>query len=242
MKKLVIIPVYNEAKTLKGVLDRIGEHHSGDIVAIDDGSTDGSARILDDYSGIKVISHQKNLGYGQSLIDGFQYAVTRKYDLAVTIDCDEQHEPHLIPMMFGGVCGHDVLSGSRYMDESEKADRAPEDRRRINMMMTKSINQATGFDLTDSFCGFKCYRTSALARLSLDEAGYAQPIQLWIQARHFGLRVKEIAVPRIYKNLDRKFGGGMDNPQLRLKYYRRVMDKEMEKWSMSLSSELTPTI
>lgn len=242
MKKLVVIPVYNEAETLKGVLDRIRENHYGDVIAIDDGSTDGSAQILDDQAGIEVISHENNLGYGRSLIDGFRYAMTRRYDLVVTIDCDEQHEPHLIPMMFEGIEEFDLLSGSRYMLESEKADRAPEDRRRINMMMTSIINRVTGFGLTDSFCGFKCYRTSALARLCLDEAGYAQPIQFWIQASHFGLRVKEIAVPRIYKNLDRKFGGGMDNPELRLKYYKRVMNKEMEKWSMSLSSELTPTI
>jgi len=242
MKNLVIIPVYNEANTLKSVLDRIREHHCGDIIAIDDGSTDGSAQILDERAGVKVISHEKNLGYGRSLIDGFRYAVARRYDLAVTIDCDEQHEPHLIPMMFEGVRGYDVLSGSRYMEESEKADKAPEDRRRINMMMTDIINQVTGFDLTDSFCGFKCYRISALSQLSLDEAGYAQPMQFWIQASHFGLKIKEIAAPRIYKNLDRKFGGGMDNPELRLQYYMRVMKKEMEKWSMSLSSELTPTI
>ena len=242
MKKLVVIPVYNEAETLKGVLDRIRAHHSGDIVAIDDGSTDGSAQILDDYPGLIVISHENNLGYGRSLIDGFQYAIARRYDLVVTIDCDEQHEPCLIPMMFDNIDQFDLLSGSRYMDDSEKADRAPEDRRRINMLITETINQITGFNLTDSFCGFKCYRTSALARLSLGEAGYAQPIQFWIQASHFGLKVKEIAVPRIYKNLDRKFGGGMDNPELRLEYYKRVMNKEMEKWSIFSSSELTPTI
>jgi dolichol-phosphate mannosyltransferase len=242
MKKLVVIPVYNEAKTLKGVLDRISEHHSGDIVAVDDGSTDGSAEILDNYPGLIVINHEQNSGYGRSLIDGFRYAVDRRYDLVVTIDCDEQHEPRLIPMMFNSIDKFDILSGSRYLRESERADRAPEDRRRINMLITKAINQITGFNLTDSFCGFKCYQTSALAKLSLDEAGYAQPIQFWIQANHFGLTVREIAVPRIYKNLDRKFGGGIDNPELRLAYYMGVMEKEMEKWSIFSSSELTPTI
>ncbi len=242
MKNLVVIPVYNEAETLGKVLARIKSYYAGDIVAVDDGSTDGSAEILSGFEGIGVISHEKNLGYGQSLIDGFKYAVDRGYDLVVTMDCDEQHEPCFIPMMFDGIGDYDVLSGSRYLEESKNGNAPPPDRRKINMIVTGIVNQITGFGLTDSFCGFKCYKASALARLSLDEPGYGLPLQFWIQAMAFGLKIKETPVPRIYQNLDRKFGGDMDNPELRLEYYKRVMEKEMEKWSMSLSSELIQTI
>lgn len=242
MKKLVVIPVYNEAETLDNVLVCVRKYYAGDILAVDDGSTDRSSEILSGFDGVKIISHKRNLGYGQSLIDGFQYTVEREYDLVVTLDCDEQHEPCVIPLMFEGIGSYDVLSGSRYLEELDTDDKAPADRRRINKIITGIINQITGFNLTDSFCGFKCYRTSALARLRLDEPGYAQPIQFWIQAKQFGLKVKETPVPRIYKNLDRTFGDNMDNPVLRLEYYRGVLERELEKWSMSLSSELTLTI
>lgn len=242
MRKLVIIPVYNEADTLERVIDRIKKYHDGDIVVVDDGSTDGSSRILDAIPGIAVISHARNLGYGRSLNDGFAYAVENRYDLALTIDCDEQHEPAMIPKMIEAIGPADVLSGSRYLEEGGANGEAPRDRRKINKIITGIVNDITGYGLTDAFCGFKCYKVAALARLSLDEPGYAHPMQFWVQAKHFGLKVAEIGVPLIYKNLDRSFGGELDDPNLRLEYYMRVLEGEACKWSMSLSSELTRTI
>ena len=242
MKTLVVVPVFNEFSTLGAILSRIRHYHNGDIVAVDDGSDDGSTQLIERTEDVGLIRHEKNLGYGRSLIDGFEYAVNRGYDFVVTIDCDEQHEPRCIPRMFGNIADNDVLSGSRYLKESDLQDAAPRDRRRINLIITEIINRVTGYNLTDSFCGFKCYRVSALEKLQLDEPGYAQPMQFWVQARHFGLKVAETPVPRIYKNLDRKFGGELDDPQSRLNYYKRVLEKELTKWSMSLRSERILTI
>ena len=242
MKKLVIAPVYNEAETLSAVMARMKKCHDGDIVVVDDGSTDGSARILETIDGIKVIRHRNNLGYGQSLIDGFGYALDNRYELVVTIDCDEQHEPCMIPAMFRNIGDNDVLSGSRYLPMSEACGEPPKQRRNINMAITKIINKVTRFELTDSFCGFKCYKTSALARLYLDEPGYAMPLQFWVQAGHFGLKVAETPTPRIYKNMSREFGEGLDNPESRLEYYLRVIEKELCKWSICSSPELIRTI
>lgn len=238
---LVVVPVYNEAQTLKGVLEKIRYFHEGDILAVDDGSTDGSSDILEERKDIKVLRHPGNLGYGRSIIDGLDYAVTRGYKKVVTIDCDEQHEPRLIPAMFREVGDLDTLSGSRYLKPGPADDNPPEDRRSINVKITEIINDITGFNLTDSFCGFKCYRTRSLKKLQLDEPGYAQPLQFWIQAKRFGLTVGEIATPLIYKNLNRSFGGALDSPDLRLMYYKRVIERELKRWSISLPSALTRT-
>ena len=237
---LVVVPVYNEEKTLAGVLNKIAEYHEGDILAVDDGSDDGSSRILAEFDRLAVLRHPRNLGYGQSLIDGLRYAACHGYEKVVTIDCDEQHEPRLIPMMFERIGGLDVLSGSRYLSPSAGDDAPPTDRRRVNITITEMINRITGFGLTDSFCGFKCYRAPALRRLALDEPGYAQPLQFWIQAKRFGLSVGEIAVPRIYKNLNRSFGETLDDPELRLAYYTEVISRELKRWS--ISSPLEPTL
>ena len=242
MKTLVVVPVFNEAATLGPVLERILHFNPGHTLAVDDGSTDGSAAILESVRPCHIIRHETNLGYGRSLIDGFTFAVERGYELVITIDCDEQHEPCLIPRMFDRIGAADVLSGSRYLEDDRRGDPPPEDRRAINQRITAILNQITGYGLTDSFCGFKCYKTAALARLALDEPGYAMPLQFWIQAWRQGLVVKEIAVPRIYKNLDRTFGGEMDDPQRRLRHYLGVMRKELERWSMSSSLEHIPTI
>ena len=235
MENAVIIPVYNEATTLPGVLARVRRFHSGLIIAVDDGSTDGSGEILRDFKGLDIVRHETNMGYGQSLNDGFARALELSTPLAVTMDCDEQHEPALIPAMFEKIGALDVLSGSRYLREDPGQDQAPPQRLRINRSITAIINTITGYGLTDSFCGFKCHRMEAMARLRLDEPGYAWPIQFWVQARHFGLRVEEIAVPRIYKDRSRTFGGGIDDPEKRYDYYMTVLERETRKWPMSSS-------
>jgi len=242
MVNAVIIPVYNEAATLPGVLARIREYHAGPLIAVDDGSTDGSGAILDNFPGIDIIRRPVNLGYGQAIIDGFKRAVEKGYNLVITIDCDEQHEPALIPAMFGGIGQLDTLSGSRYLADGLGQDQPPENRRKINVAVTAAINRITGYQITDSFCGFKCYKVEALKGLSLDEPGYAMPLQFWVQARALGLKVGEIPVPRIYKNLDRTFGGGIDDPAKRLEYYMNVLEKEVKRWSMSSSWEPIRTI
>ncbi|MGK7344680.1 MAG: glycosyltransferase family 2 protein [Candidatus Nitrospinota bacterium M3_3B_026] len=239
---LVVVPVYNEEETVGGVLEEIRRHHDGDILAIDDGSTDGSRRIISDFEGIAILRRHRNLGYGRSIIDGLRHAEEYGYEKVATIDCDEQHEPALIPVMFEKLGGLDVLSGSRYLTPESKMSEPPPDRRRVNMAVTRIINGITGYNLTDSFCGFKVYRARKLRRLRLDEPGYAQPLQFWIQAWRFGLEVGEMPVPLIYKNLDRSFGVTLDDPELRLMYYKRVIERELSRWSTSSSSARTRTI
>lgn len=230
MKRLVVVPVYNEEKHMEGVLASIKREFKETILVIDDGSTDGSAELIQKTEGIDCITHKSNEGYGRSLIDGFRYAMDNGYDQMVTLDCDEQHQPHRIPEIFVDMEGVDVYSGSRYLAQSESDDAPPPDRYRINMTITESINRITGYNLTDSFCGMKGYRVKALERLDLKESGYAFPIEFWIQAHHFCLSVKEFPVDRIYKNLKRSFGEKLDDPDIRLNYYNRLLEREVKRW------------
>jgi dolichol-phosphate mannosyltransferase len=78
-------------------------------------------------------------------------------------------------------------------------------------------------NLTDAFCGFKAYRVESLARLRITESGWGMPLQLWVQAARLGLRVKEVAVPRLYLDPKRAFGGVLNDEEQRLAYYRRVL-------------------
>ncbi len=235
MRPVIIMPLYNEEDTLAQVLAEVRRHTDAQILVVDDGSTDRSAEILGGRGrGIDVITHPQNEGYGQSLIDGFRYAVEHEFDAAVTIDCDLQHEPRMIPRFLEESGRVDIVSGSRYHPDAPGAqDPAPPDRQRINAEVTRIINTLTGYRLTDAWCGFKAYRVAGLARMRLDERSYGLPLQVWLQAARVGLTVAEIPVPRIYKNPARRFWGGLDDPETRMTYYLSIIDREVSRWRTS---------
>ena len=147
------------------------------------------------------------------------------------MDCDEQHEPEMIPQFVQciGRGQWDIISGSRYLEDRQDGDLPPTDRRSINATITKRINELIYLGITDAFCGFKAHRVSAMRRLNLDEAGYAFPMQLWPRAVAEGLRVAEMPVRLIYNDPTRHFGGSLDDPQNRLRHYLAVLDAEVSR-------------
>lgn len=232
---LVIIPVFNEASTIKEVLAELCRYYAGDVLLIDDGSTDNSIeriRACIEKRPITLLNHVTNQGYGASLIDGFHYAIERGYDYVVTMDCDWQHQPQHVPEFFARVEGTDILSGSRYLTDFPEDTDAPAERRNVNMQITAKINAITHFNLTDSYCGFKAYRVAALSALSLDEKGYGFPVQFWLQAYAQGLSVKEFAVARIYTDAPRSFGVQLDDSSVRLNYYSQIIERERKRWNI----------
>lgn len=231
---LVLIPVYNEERHLVGLRNRLREVYRGDVLFVDDGSCDRSPEVLADLqdSNTRVVRQAENRGYGATLIRGFREAIQAGYEFLVTMDSDGQHRPDWVPQFFETIRSWDVVSGSRYRTEVSDGDPAPADRRRINQTVTNVVNQITGFSLTDAFCGFKAYRVSSLALLSLEETGYSMPLQFWIQAKVFGLRVTELPVSRIYDDPSRSFGVELDDPEKRLAYYMETLNRERNKWKI----------
>ena len=234
VNSVVFIPVYNEEAHLFGLLERLRQVYDGDVLFVDDGSRDGSASVLMSVADkrTKVIIEPSNKGYGATLARGFREAISSGYEYIITMDSDGQHRPDWIPGFFELIKEWDVVSGSRYLDDSASSGVVPPERHRINQQITQVLNNITGFSLTDTFCGFKAYRVEALAKLRLVESGYSMPLQLWIQAKAFGLRVTERAVSRIYDDPNRRFGNGLDDPERRLAYYLETIESERQKWKI----------
>lgn len=230
MPATVLMPVYNEAQTVDGVLDAVRRHFDGEIVVIDDGSTDETPRVLAARSDIAVVRLDRNCGYGCALRIGFDVARELRFDALITMDCDGQHEPAHIPQFLRALeDGSDIISGSRYLPGSGTECEAPLHRREINQRITAEVNRVTGWELTDAFCGFKAYRVEALSKLALSEPGYAMPLELWARAWRAGLKVREIPVERIYCDRDRSFGADLDDPERRFAYYTDVWTRALEE-------------
>jgi glycosyltransferase involved in cell wall biosynthesis len=232
MKTLLAIPVYNEARTVAAVIQEV-RRYADDILVVNDGSTDQTGEILDGLGDLHRIAHRTNQGYGAALRSAFAYAMAHRFDALVTMDCDGQHEPARIPVLLEHMGHADIVSGSRYLRDFRQDTPAPNDRRYINATITGELNDRFHLGITDAFCGFKAYRREAIARLQITENGWGMPLQLWVQAAHLGLRIQEIAVPRIYLDPNRAFGGVLDDGPRRLKHYREVIEHAVDTLPLS---------
>ncbi|MEM9064563.1 MAG: glycosyltransferase family 2 protein [Planctomycetota bacterium] len=237
MRTLIAVPVYNEQRYVASVLEQVlvqlesmAPSCASAVLCIDDGSTDATPMLLSQFP-VEVIRHATNRGYGRSMQDAFRWAAVDRFDWVITMDCDEQHEPEEIPAFVRAIAEDDadVISGSRYLDESDAGCRPPADRRAINQTITAELNERLGLGLTDGFCGFKAYRVEAVNKLLLCEDGYAFPMQFWVQAVASGLRIKEHPIKLIYNDLSRTFGGPLDVAESRLAHYRRVLHAELDR-------------
>jgi glycosyltransferase involved in cell wall biosynthesis len=239
---LLAIPAFNEEATIDRVLRSVLPHGLP-VLVLDDGSTDGTAARLAQHR-VEVIRHRVNRGYGRAMQDIFRAADADGYGWVITMDCDEQHCPSSIPDFLRAIRDDrcDVASGSRYLRPEAPGDDAPGRRREVNMRITELVNRrlgavpsasgsrpALGPGITDAFCGFKAYRVPAVRALSLDVDGYDFPLQFWVQAAAHGLRVDEVAVPRIYLDPNRSFGGALDDADHRLAVYLATFEREVAR-------------
>lgn len=119
MKKIVIIPAYNESNNLIGVIDDLKKNAPGfDYVIINDGSTDNTISLCRE-KGFNVIDLPINLGIGASVQTGYIYALENGYDIAVQFDGDGQHDAVYLDNMYDEMIkyGSDVIIGSRYLSK-----------------------------------------------------------------------------------------------------------------------------
>jgi glycosyltransferase involved in cell wall biosynthesis len=236
MRVLTAIPVFNEEAHLDAVLAEV-LRYADDVLVVDDGSTDGTPDRLRAFPTVQVIRHPKNRGYGAGLRSAFDRAIAGGYDGLVTLDCDGQHEPSRIPELVSLLADSDadIVSGSRYLKVFDPAQVPPLERRRINIEVTRWLNDCLGLGVTDAFCGFKAYRTPALAKFEITDDGYAMPLQVWVQAAAHGMTIVEAPVPLIYLDESRAFGGALDDATYRLNHYRSVFNEALRRSGLEVA-------
>jgi len=154
---LVLIPAYNEARTIAGLIAEIRSLKlEADVVVVNDGSSD--ATVLEaTKAGAVVISHPFNMGYGVTVQTGYKYASRNNYEVLVQIDGDGQHDPACIPRLIAQVCGGeiDIALGSRFL---ESGSYRPPFARRVGMaLFSRLIKLLTGLEISDPTSGYQAF-------------------------------------------------------------------------------------
>ncbi len=203
MKKLVIIPTYNEIENISRMIDTVmaldGEF---DMLVIDDGSPDGTAAVVRKRQGefagrLHIIERAGKLGLGTAYIAGFKWALEHDYDYVFEMDCDFSHNPNDLIRLYDAACaGSDVVVGSRYV-QGVNVVNWPMSRLLMSYFASKYVRFITRMPVYDATAGFVCYSRRALQTLDLDAVkmkGYGFQIEMKYSAWRLGLKVSEVSI------------------------------------------------
>lgn len=203
MNYCTIIPTYNNQKTLADVVCRVLEVTEGDVVVVNDGSTDHTLdilRTLESDQRVKVVSYQVNRGKGHALCEGFTEACRLGYTYAVTIDSDGQHYVDDIPRLtaagdrlIAAGCSRFIVVGSRNLS----ADGMPTGNRFANRFGNFWFHVQTFRMLSDTQTGFRLYTLPALPCRRLVTNRYEAELEMLVLSAWRRIHLCEVPV-RVY--------------------------------------------
>jgi glycosyltransferase involved in cell wall biosynthesis len=150
---LIIVPAWNEAESIAGVIAEIeGALPFVDVLVVDDGSTDGTAKVAR-AAGAVALTLPYNLGVGGAMRLGYKYARQHDYDVAIQVDADGQHDPAYVPKLIDALSGSSLVIGARFAGEGEYAVRGP--RKWAMSMLSWVLSKMARTKLTDTTSGFR---------------------------------------------------------------------------------------
>ncbi|WP_295898918.1 polyprenol monophosphomannose synthase [uncultured Alistipes sp.] len=203
MRKLVIIPTYNEKENISAMIDKVfslGEPF--DLLVIDDGSPDGTAAIVrsrqTEFQGrLHLLERSGKLGLGTAYLTGFEWGLAQGYDYICEMDCDFSHNPDdLVRLYRAAAEGADVVVGSRYV-QGVNVVNWPMSRLLMSYFASKYVRLVTGLPLNDATAGFVCYSRRALEHIDLGAVrmkGYGFQIEMKYTAWKLGMRLCEVPI------------------------------------------------
>ena len=183
---LIVIPAKNEANTITTVLEDIRQHFSGDILVIDDASSDATAALAAE-AGAVVLNLRISLGAWGAMQTGLRYAQQQGYQAVITMDADGQHDaaaiPELIAPLQQGIC--DVVVGA-YPQRGSQA----------RQFAWRLFRWITGLQLDDLTSGLRAYNVKAIHLLASGIATLLdyQDVGVLMLLQRAGLRTREVAI------------------------------------------------
>ncbi len=187
-KPVVVVVGFNVAPTIQGLLKKIPVDL--DVVAVDDGSTDGGFEGLP--KRVVTLRHPKNRGYGAAQKTGYTEAISQGADRIVLVHGDDQYHLDDCLSLLGALENADVALGSRFL-MPDKGQIIPWWRRLSNRGLTGLANQKLGLSLTDMHTGARAFRVSALQKVQFERFSdnYVFDQQMLVAAAKAGLGFAE---------------------------------------------------
>jgi glycosyltransferase involved in cell wall biosynthesis len=191
----VVVPCFNEQETIADVVDAVlASDLVGELIVVDDGSTDATAKILGelDDARVRILTHETNRGKGAALRRGFAEA---RLPYVVVQDADLEYDPGEYPRLVGPLVTDraDVVFGSRFQGSSEH---------RVlyfwhslgNRVLTLLSNACTNLNLTDMETGYKAFRRDVLERIEIEEPRFGVEPELTAKVARLRCRVYEVGI------------------------------------------------
>jgi dolichol-phosphate mannosyltransferase len=201
---LLIAPAFNEEHKIGEVVRRAPRTAVDEILVVDDGSTDATARVARE-RGATVLPLRKTIGVGAAIRAGYQHALAGGYDVAVTIAGNNKDAPEEIPLLLEPIAEDraDFVQGSRYLKPGADFGRMPRYRRIATRIHPLLFSLVSGRRVTESTNGFRAVHRRVLAdpRIRLDQTWldqYELEPYLYLRAIQCGFRTTEAAVTKIY--------------------------------------------
>ena len=195
MKTCIVIPAYNEATVIRGVLESIKQKYQ-DIVVIDDASTDTTFDEAHS-TGVVVLQHLINRGQGAALKTGIIYALNHGADAIVTFDADGQHDPNEIASLLEPIEKNevDVTLGSRFLKDGSNIPPLRRIALQAGIVFTQVLSR---INITDTHNGFRCMNRSAAEKIKIVQDRMTHASEILDEIVRNKLRYREVPVTITY--------------------------------------------
>ena len=203
MRKLIVIPTYNEIDNISAMIDKVFSlEEEFELLVIDDGSPDGTADVVKRRQAefperLHLIQREGKLGLGTAYLRAFRWALERDYDYLFELDCDFSHNPDDLSRLYAAALeGNDVVIGSRYI-KGVNVVNWPMSRLLMSYFASKYVRLITRMPVKDATAGFVCYSRKALETIDLDRIemnGYGFQIEMKYTAWRLGMKIKEVSI------------------------------------------------
>src|SRR5690348_9057289 len=216
LRRVAIVPALNEEDAIANVIDEIRAFDPGlDVVVVDDGSTDGTARAAR-ACGARVLRLPFNLGIGGAVQTGFRFAFEQGYDIAVRVDGDGQHDPAqlgyvLDPVLSGDA---DIAVGSRFAGDASSGYRSSRPRRIGIRLLAWVVSRIVRRRLTDTTSGFQALNREGIALFARDYPHDYPEVEATVMVFRHRLNMVEVPV-----EMRERAGGRSSITTLRSVYY-----------------------